>query len=115
MSKIIELINNAVDYEYFSIQYKHLPPGDNELFDGSICVYHAIMLFNDDVILRIKRYSNKEYNIKDEDDFLGYFDDLIMRNVIFSKPTNKKFKNILKTFADCKNDILEIRKNKVNE
>lgn len=112
MKSLIDLINDSVDGKYFSIQHKHLSPVENELFDGNVCVYNAIMLFKDDVILRIKRYSNKEYNIKDEEDFLNYFDDLIMRSIIFSKPTNKKFKDIFKTFADCKKDILEIRNKK---
>ena len=126
MRNLIDLINDSFNGDYFDEEITSRPAtnDDRTSNENYKYVYEAYFyrVKNDESIVRIKRYSLDEFSESDLDDFIDTFHVFIMRNILFSKPTNKrsnfykKYKDcIIKPFADHKKEILELKKNKVNE
>lgn len=126
MRNLIDLINDSFNGCYFDEEITYRESNDNDISGGEKpkCVYEACFyrVAEDRSIIRMKRYSPDDFSESDLDDFIDTFHIFIMRNILFSKPTNKrsnfykKYKDsIIKPFADHKKEILELKKNKVNE
>ena len=125
LTKIDKYLNTTFGNEYFKSDISwELLKEDNDYGKEFKCVYHAKTVFipSDSSVLRIKRYSERPYSQDDRDDFTEDFIQLLVNCVILSKPTNENNEfykenghNFIKSFADYKNEILELKKNKINE
>lgn len=125
LNKIDKYLNTAFDGNYFESDITwELLDENNENYPGAKSAYYAKTMFIpfNSSVLRVKRYSEKPYNQDDRDNFLEDFIQLLINCVIHSRPTKKNNKfykengyNFIKSFADYKKEILEYKKNKINE
>lgn len=125
LSKIDKYLNTAFDGNYFEtdITWELFSKGNLDYPEAKSAYYaKTVFIPSNSSVLRVKRHSNRPYNQDDRDEFLEDFTQLLVNCVIFSKPTNKNNKfykengcNFIKSFADYKKEILELKKNKVNE
>lgn len=123
LNKIDKYLNTAFNGNYFesSINWKILDK-DNGYDEEFKCVYYGktICIPSDSSVLRIKRYYKTPYNTNDRDEFTEDFIQMLINCVIFSKETEENYVNgvderLVMSFADYKKEILEYKKNKVNE
>ena len=123
LSKIDKYLNTAFDGNYFEtdITWELFSKGNLDYPEAKSAYYaKTVFIPSGSSVLRVKRYSNKPYNQDDRDEFLEDFIQLLVNCVIHSKPTNKNNKfykengyNFIKSFADYKKEILELKKNKI--
>ena len=123
LNKIDKYLNTAFDGDYFesSISWEILDK-DNEYDEEFKCVYYGKTMYlpSDSSVLRIKRYSKIPYNADTRDEFTEDFIQMLINCIILSKETEENYVNgvderVLMSFADYKKEILESKKNKINE
>jgi len=123
LNKIDKYLNTAFDGDYFesSISWKILDK-DNGYDEEFKCVYYGKTMYlpSDSSVLRIKQYSKTPYNVDTRDEFTEDFIQMLINCIILSKETEENYVNgvderLVMSFADYKKEILESKKNKINE
>jgi len=121
MKSLVDLINDSFGDKYFESKITHRNTGESDNYDACVKFKHLYeaelhYIRDDSNVIRMKKYSENDFDLKELEDFVDYFNEIIVRNLLFSKPA-KKNDNIcdgneyfMKTFADYKNEIIKIMK-----